>query len=730
MAYIGAGLEDIEKTFSTINIVSDTMVGDNSVASLVLHASQEVPEDVNNISVYFDGVCQRPGVDYTLNYKTVSFTTAPETGVKVTVLSYANEFLDVLSNLTVDTDNIQDGSVTDAKLHSGVTFSASDLTGTLPALDGSALTSMPVTNKLINDVGEPHHNVNSPTAALGTIWVNTTTGETYICIDITTGQNKWINIGGGTGNIVKNVAPTNATDNIPDMLENGTHNHTFSGGSDSDGNVTHYLVENFSSDKLSVTTAEVALNSAHEFITGDVDADTTVTFTVKTKDNDGAYSTGIVQNVVVINNQAPSIPNDPGTLNWNKNTSNGIGFAGSVDPEGDSISYVVDNITPNTYLSVSTAEMPAGQAHTFVTGNVPSNQNGITFRLRAKDQHGNYSAGRTVTVNISAIVYTEATGGSISTIGDYKVHTFTTSASGANGFNVTQVGTDNTFQYLVIAGGGSGGYSIAAGGGAGGLRNSYNNETSGGGGSSESALTLQASSYTVTIGAGGVCTNLGGGGNNSFGRNGNDTTFAGAGISAVTSIGGGRGGTGDASSTYQGNGGNGGSGGGSSTPYGAGTSGQGNPGTGTANQGYAGGQGNNANNSYPGAGGGAGSTGSNWNASGADGGAGVQSNIDGNNYYYAAGGGAGGIVTYGSDSGNGGAGGGGGGGNNVSSGLGTGGGSARNSGNNATTTLGGHGGLNTGSGGGGGGHYGGGGTSGQGGTGGSGIVIVRYKFQN
>ena len=357
MAYIGAGLEDIEKTFSTINMVCDTMVGDNSVASLVLHASQEVPEDVNNVSVYFDGVCQRPGVDYTLNYKTVSFSTAPETGVKVTVLSYANEFLDVLSNLTVDTDNIQDGSVTDAKLHSGVTFSASDLTGTLPALDGSALTNMPATNKLINDVGEPHHNVNSPTAALGTIWVNTTTGETYICTDITTGLNKWINIGGGTGNVAKNVAPTNAIDNIPDMLENGTHNHTFSGGSDSDGNVTHYLVENFSSDKLSVTTAEVALNSAHEFITGDVDADTTVTFTVKTKDNDGAYSTGIVQNVVVINNQAPSIPNDPGTQNWSESTSNSITFAGSVDPEGDSISYVVDTITPDTFLSVSTPEI-------------------------------------------------------------------------------------------------------------------------------------------------------------------------------------------------------------------------------------------------------------------------------------------------------------------------------------------------------------------------------------
>jgi len=702
MAYIGAGLEDIEKTFSTINIVSDTMVGDNSVASLVLHASQEVPEDVNNISVYFDGVCQRPGVDYTLNYKTVSFTTAPETGVKVTVLSYANEFLDVLSNLTVDTDNIQDGSVTDAKLHSGVTFSASDLTGTLPALDGSALTSMPVTNKLINDVGEPHHNVNSPTAALGTIWVNTTTGETYICIDITTGQNKWINIGGGTGNIVKNVAPTNATDNIPDMLENGTHNHTFSGGSDSDGNVTHYLVENFSSDKLSVTTAEVALNSAHEFITGDVDADTTVTFTVKTKDNDGAYSTGIVQNVVVINNQAPSIPNDPGTLNWNKNTSNGIGFAGSVDPEGDSISYVVDNITPNTYLSVSTPEMPAGQAHTFITGDVPSNQNGITFRVRAKDQHGNYSAGRTVTVNIAATIYTIATGGNtIDTTGDYRYHIFT----GDGTFNVTTLGDDASVHYLVVGGGGSGSAYEGAGGGAGGFVTNYGS-VSGRNSSPNGGMNLSQTSYSITVGngaAGLTWDPASWNDDTSTGNIGGSSSFNG-----ITAIGGGGGGG-------QGSVRNGASGGGASEYVSSGG--------GTSGQGFAGGTwvtGGNDGHNCPGGGGGAGQVGGNGTyPSGGNGGNGIQTNIAGTNTYYAGGGGGSrGPYVTGGAAGTGGLGGG-------TAGIltdDTNAPGAIRSGHGANNSGGGSGGakvarlIN-----------GGGGLSGNGG---SGVVIIRYKFRN
>ena len=59
--------------------------------------------------------------------------------------------------------------------------------------------------------------------------------------------------------------------------------------------------------------------------------------------------------------------------------------------------------------------------------------------------------------------YTAATGGTVTTDGDYKVHTFNSSGT----FSVSQVGTDNTVQYLVIAGGGG---SVQGGGGAGGYR--------------------------------------------------------------------------------------------------------------------------------------------------------------------------------------------------------------------------------------------------------------------
>ena len=58
-------------------------------------------------------------------------------------------------------------------------------------------------------------------------------------------------------------------------------------------------------------------------------------------------------------------------------------------------------------------------------------------------------------------------------------------------------------EYLVVAGGGGGCGNLGGGGGAGGFRTSAG--TSGGGASAESSLTLnQSTSYTVTVGAGGV----------------------------------------------------------------------------------------------------------------------------------------------------------------------------------------------------------------------------------
>jgi len=103
--------------------------------------------------------------------------------------------------------------------------------------------------------------------------------------------------------------------------------------------------------------------------------------------------------------------------------------------------------------------------------------------------------------------YMTATGGTITTDGDYKVHTFTTGGT----FTVTQVGSIGTIEILVVAGGAGGGGSwgaAAAGGGGGG---------GAGGLIHNSGYTVTATGYTVTVGLGGIG---GAGGGNSPGNYG------------------------------------------------------------------------------------------------------------------------------------------------------------------------------------------------------------------
>ena len=67
----------------------------------------------------------------------------------------------------------------------------------------------------------------------------------------------------------------------------------------------------------------------------------------------------------------------------------------------------------------------------------------------------------------SSASFITATGGTITTSGNTKIHTFTSSGT----FAVSAISVDyNNLTYLVIAGGGGGGSVIGGGGGAGGHR--------------------------------------------------------------------------------------------------------------------------------------------------------------------------------------------------------------------------------------------------------------------
>jgi len=277
------------------------------------------------------------------------------------------------------------------------------------------------------------------------------------------------------------------------------------------------------------------------------------------------------------------------------------------------------------------------------------------------------------------------------------------------GFGLTSggFGAPYDIDFLLIAGGGAGGNYLSyqsgcGGGGAGGYRTSYGTAPatgqSGGGGPAESLLSVRKGELlTITVGSGGSAVAA-----PAVVTKGNDSVIEGEALSAVTSVGGGRG----FAQTNQGGdqtGMNGGSGGGNyASPYPASSGG-----LGTANQGFDGGK-----LTYSGAngysctgGGGAGGAGANANPRG--GGAGVASSITGSSITRAGGGGGGG---YYSPSPSGGPGGSGGGGNG-----------ANDSPNNAPAQSGT---LNTGSGGGGGSGRGPS-PGGPGANGGSGVIIIR-----
>jgi hypothetical protein len=146
--------------------------------------------------------------------------------------------------------------------------------------------------------GFPLTNTNG---ALGDLWLNTTTGELYACTDITTDANIWTNIGDGTGNIIPNDPPGNPTNIvIGEQRTETSFNHTFTGGTDGDGQVTHYMVDEISgtlngqvvNDPMTVALPEVPVGVPHQFTVAVLTGETLLSFRVRSKDNQGSYSTG------------------------------------------------------------------------------------------------------------------------------------------------------------------------------------------------------------------------------------------------------------------------------------------------------------------------------------------------------------------------------------------------------------------------------------------------------
>ena len=410
-------------------------------------------------------------------------------------------------------------------------------------------------------------------------------------------------------------------------------------------------------------------------------------------------------------------------------SQSGFGRTGTVDWQTGSIKTSTftaangEGYFANTSGGAFTMNLPAGTAGNIVSVVDYTNTfqtNALTIAANGSEKIGGIAApidlnteGQSVTLvyvdgtegwkntmdstsNVTGNPFLVATGGTITTSGNCKIHTFT----GPGSFtvsNASQTAPENIVSYLIVGGGGGGG-GLGGGGGGGGFREfkaphqSYPVSPRNG----STPITVTAQVYPVTVGGGGP----GQGYNSSNPASGVASTIFG-----LSSAGGGGGGSG---SNFP-NGENGGSGGGGNGGY-QGNGGNGNTPPVSPSQGEPGGNANNPYSSggYQSGGGGGVTEGSNPSVNAGPGatgrgGQGTDTQITSAPFSYAGGGGGGGCSPGG-----------------AASPCGTGGAGGASSG----STPGSAGATNKGGGGGG---KGGGG--GNGGNGGSGIVIIRYKFQ-
>ena len=627
--------------------------------------------DSSSILVSVGGVVQQPDVAYSATGKTLSFTSAPGIGTPVWVVYLGKELhstfaIPVSSNADSQT-GVGDGTTTPLTLSHSVTNPQSIIV-TLNGVAQEPTTDFTVSGTTLTFTTAP-----DATSDIMIYFLELETADDYIhdgsvttssfaASDTMPAWNGSALTNLTAGNLVGNLGAFDGSNltNVPYPIIKSTVDPTIN---ENPGNGLGTLFLNHT--------------------TGNMWALTNATADQNVWTNVGS-GTGHVENT------NPSEANNPGPFTWNDLASYQVIFAGATDPDsgGTVTHYKVDTITPDTYLSVSVEEVAAGQPHTFVVADVPSNQN-VTFRVRAKDNDGGYSSGITVSATLVDIVYTIATGGIVpagqiaADDDDYKYHIFQNPV--VNQFSVSQVGTDNSIEYLIIAGGGGGSARFAGGSGAGGYLTGNTN--------------IGVGNYTIDVGAGGSPAPNAPQSYGDGGVGGNSSAFG------ITTYGGGISGHAGRPQGLQGGSG-GGSSKGSITGFIAGgvatPAGQGHDGGDALAGGYGGG----------GGGGGAGAQGGNTgpnNTPGGAGGSGLSSNITGTPTYRAGGGGGSAYYTH-PGAGPGGNGGGGRGAGGTGEGLGGG-----VSGD-----------QHTGSGGGGGNYVT---ATSAGGAGGSGLVIVRYKYK-
>ena len=116
MAYIGA--EPTPGQNREVDDISGSFNGSTTAFTLQVGSLNTSPESANNILISVGGIIQNPGTDYTIAASTITFTTAPASGLS---------FMGLILGAGINTATVADQVITNAKISNSAGIAGSKI---------------------------------------------------------------------------------------------------------------------------------------------------------------------------------------------------------------------------------------------------------------------------------------------------------------------------------------------------------------------------------------------------------------------------------------------------------------------------------------------------------------------------------------------------------------------------------------------------------------------------